>query len=227
MGDFRIRYGWALGPEGTFAAMSDRTLITPGDTSPDVSLGSIFYTNNTSATTITYWDVTGPGGASIASANHEGKVIYVYFNDANTSITASSVVLLKGGSGVIPAGTWSKFVLRNSAWYEVSRETPAATGDVQTFTLGGTSNTLNVTGLKVAIITGTATPTLITALSGGEIGQTVYLAQVNTNGIAIQLSQGNNIFFPGSTTVVLNTSGAYPMTRISNTVWVGGPSIVP
>lgn len=56
MSDFRIRYGMALGPEGTVAHTSAGHLLPIDDTTPDVSQNVFWLTQNTGATTITHLD---------------------------------------------------------------------------------------------------------------------------------------------------------------------------
>ena len=80
MPDTRFRFGLALGPYGSAGATSSTHLFTPGDTTPDVTIGSFFVTANTSATAITYFDVTGQGGVD-ATANN-GKLVFVHLQDA-------------------------------------------------------------------------------------------------------------------------------------------------
>lgn len=202
MGDFRVKYGWALGPEGTYAAGSGSTLIPFGDTTPDVTTGVLFYTNNTSATTITYFDVQGAGGINGDSA-HEGKMIYLFFRDGNTSLTASSIMQLAGGTGVVPAGTVSHFLYHNSAWYEINRESPSASGATQTVTIGGTQNALDVTAQEVIIILATGATT-IKGISGGFTGQEITLFKA-------AISVGTSVILQGDANFWLADTNAFAM----------------
>ena len=52
MGDTRIRGGFALGKYGNVAYVSGAFLLPADDTTPDVTDGSLFLTNNATATTI-------------------------------------------------------------------------------------------------------------------------------------------------------------------------------
>lgn len=211
MSDFRVKYGYALGPEGTYASTSAQTLITPGDTTPDVSTGVLFYTLNTSATTITYFDVVGAGGINGVST-HQGKLITIFFRDALTSLTASSVFNLLGNEAAIPAGTISEFLFHNSGWYETSRNLPSATGSVEAYTVGGTQNALNVAGVSVAIILATGATT-ITGLSGGVAGQTVTIMKnALAAGTAVTITGAANFWLAGTTSFVMNDSATYTFT---------------
>lgn len=211
MSDFRVKFGMSLGPEGTYAANSALTLITPGDTTPDVSTGVLFYTNNTSATAVSYFDVVGPGGGT-GVAEHQGKVITVFFRDGNTSLTAGNQLLLKGNTGVIPSGTVSGFLLHNSAWYETNRQQPLTTGNLTTLTIGGTDNAPSVVGLNTVILLTTATTT-ITGLSGGYAGQAVSIMKaVAAAGTAVTITGAANFMLAGTASFVMNDSAVYTFT---------------
>ena len=106
MADFRIKFGLALGPEGSAAATSSQHLITPGDTTPDVSLGAFFQTANTSATTITYFDLVGRGGDIPGGiSEHQGKVIVIRFQDAVTTIQNGGNIWLSNTQGTFDANS--------------------------------------------------------------------------------------------------------------------------
>lgn len=207
MSDFRIQYGMALGPEGTYAANSAKTLITPGDTTPDVSTGVLFYTNNTSATAISDFDVYGSGGIN-GDSQHEGKVITVFFRDALTTITPSSAVNTVGGGSAMPAGTVSEFLLHDGTWSEIQRVTPSASGVAQSVTLAG-SAAPSVAGVEVLLVTATGALTFM-GFSGGAVGQRIIVMKnVISAGTAANFITNANVYLSGTANMVLNDSSAY------------------
>ena len=151
MSDFRIRYGLAYGPYGTAGPTSANHLITPGDTTPDVSLGSFFVTANTSATTITYFDVLGAGGID-ATANN-GKVITLLFQDNLTTVANAGQIFLAGTQAAFTSGQTLSLVYYGSAWYQFPNSEVIGRENVKTYTLAAGSAAINVAGVRTAIVT--------------------------------------------------------------------------
>ncbi len=219
---YRIKYGSAIGPLGTYAATSALSLFTAGDTSPDVTDGTLFYSNNTSATTITYFDVTGPGGQG-GDSFHQGKVITVFFRDANTSIAnGGQIFLAQGSGGAIPANTVIDFILHNSAWYERSRS-QTNQNYVKTLAVGGTAQSIALGGAQVVILVPTAATT-ITAITGippaGQFFILMKTIAAANAGTALTLQGGSNYFLAGTTAVVMNNSGSYTFLSVDGTTAV-------
>ena len=211
MSDFRIRYGLALGPYGSAGATSASHLITPGDTTPDVTLGAFFVTANTSATTITYFDVVGGGG--VDSTANNGKVISILFQDNLTTIANAGQIFYAGTQAAFTSGQTVSFIYYNSAFYQypvtadvsrIGRET------VKTYVLTVASAALDVAGVSLAIITPSAGAVGIVGLSNGVIGQQVTLMKdIVSAGTALQLTSFANFQLAGTTAVLMNVSGAY------------------
>ena len=152
MSDFRIRYGMALGPYGSVGISSAGHLITPGDTTPDVSLGTFFVTTNTSATTLTYFDVVGQGGINPTANN--GKVITLLFQDNLTTIANAGRIVYAGTNAAFTSGQTISFIFYNSSWYQypVSAEIGVAGGEtVKTVTVAGTIAP-NIAGVSLLIV---------------------------------------------------------------------------
>ena len=207
MSDFRIRYGMALGPYGSAGATSANHLITPGDTTPDVSLGAFFVTANTSATTITYFDQVGPGGDSGVANN--GKVITLLFQDNLTTIANAGQIFQAGTQGAFTSGQTVSFIAYNSAWYEYPDTRVIGRETVKTVTVAGAALAPNVAGVSILIVNNTAASTIV-GLSGGTIGQQVtVLHAVAAAGTALTITGAANFMLAGSTTLVLNDSAAY------------------
>lgn len=124
MGDFRIVYGKALGKEGNFQVRTDG-LFAQADTTPDVSNGTLFYTNNTTNTVITNFDLSwNPQTATVS--HFEGKEIKVLFLDNSTSLASNSRILLASTNGNFTTNSSIDFLYHNSAWYETGRSISGA-----------------------------------------------------------------------------------------------------
>jgi len=93
-----------------YAGMAVNT-IPDGFTTPPVSGGNVFKTDNSSATSIIdFSDAT------------VGQKITVIFGDSNTTIVHGSGIILRGGTSVTPsADSVMEFVYDGTNWYEVSR----------------------------------------------------------------------------------------------------------
>jgi hypothetical protein len=85
--------------------------FTDGDTTPSVAGGKVFKTNNTAATSITFFDDP-----------IEGQEITIIFGDANTTLVAGTTVKLKDGLNYTGAlnGT-IQLVYQGGTWYETGR----------------------------------------------------------------------------------------------------------
>ena len=78
MGDTRLT-NFALGKYANFYSTS-ANVFAQNDTTPDVTNGVLFFSNNTTSTVITNFDLTGFGAGS-QSQQFEGKLIKVVFLD--------------------------------------------------------------------------------------------------------------------------------------------------
>lgn len=121
MGDFRFVNGVARGPYANFFTRTDN-LLPQADTTPDVTLGNLFWTNNSGSTVITDFELTDVSGPNVAQ-KFEGKEIEVHFLDSNTQIASNSRIILGGTDGLFSANDAVRFVYHNSAWYETGRST--------------------------------------------------------------------------------------------------------
>lgn len=208
MGDFRIRYGFALGPEGTYSTRSDKTLFPESATTPDVTTGVLFYTQNTTNTAITYFNVVGDGGQPGDSAC-QGKRIVVFFKDGSTALIGGVQLLVKDTSSVtLPAGTISEFLLHNSAWYETQRITPVINPfQVQAGAVVTGSFGLNVTTTNVLVLSASGGGAQLQSFSGGQVGQIVTLINNSSNTLTIAADGIGNIR-AGTSALIVPNSGA-------------------
>ena len=92
MGDFRI-YNLALGRQNNFFARTDN-VFSQSDTTPDVTNGIVWFSNNTSNTTITGFDLSSTSQAGNNAGNFEGKVIRVFFLDGSTRLANAAPLYL-------------------------------------------------------------------------------------------------------------------------------------
>ena len=206
MGDFRVRYGFALGKQGATAYVSGAFLFPADDTTPDVTDGTLFLTNNATATTISYFDVRAPGG--LVSLDHQGKRITIIANDNLTTLARAGQLHVSGTGATLTTGQTVTFVYYNSAWYEESssdlgRET------VKTVTVAGAALAPNVAGAQVLIVNNTAASTVL-GLSGGVIGQMLYVGQAAAAvGTALTIQGAANLWLAGTGAFVANVSAFY------------------
>ena len=228
MSDFRLKYGTALGPYGSVGATSAQNLLTPGDTTPDVSLGTFFVTANTSATSISYFDVVGPGGIDPITAQN-GKWLVIRHQDANTTYTPSAVLLLTSTAGALPTNSIIQFIGYNSAWYEMSRTLPSAASvtpyRIQRVSFGATG-VFNVTSTNALYLTTTVAGATLAGFVGGVSGQTldVTLLSIAT---ATFISQSAGILsLAGTGAFAMSASGVYRFLCVDGTLWVSQSGLV-
>lgn len=242
----RFPYGIGLGFENQFnsygyathkgthqAGAQDFTNTTAGllaqaSTAPDVSLGSLFYTNNTGATVISQFRhfQQGRSGALQASGQYdttspppEGKLIRVFFLDSNTSYAqggsggVGNIILTSSDNGV-GANTICDFMASNGSWYQIGLPSRPSTGmGVATFTGAGTTS-ISASNVSLEVFQGTA-GTTIQSISGGQVGQSLVLLN-NTGGITLTINTAGNILIPGTNALVVPLNGNYTFTRFGN-----------
>lgn len=217
MADFRVPYGFALGRFANFQAKTEG-LFAESDATPDVTIGSLFYSNNTSNTTITAFDITDPANPT---GTQEGKVIHVVFLDSSTRLANSGRLFLASSDGLQGAQNAITLVGHNSAWYELSRSVND-TGfvSVNSSTIA-TNGMLNARQKKVVIATAAASSALtIRGAQNGEQGQQIFLYAQNSAVLVTVNSAAADTFVLssslGATTLTLNGSGVMGFLRIGN-----------
>ena len=207
MGDFRTRYGSAIGPYGTASSVSGAMRLGGiDDTTPDVTEGTFFVTGNTGATTITYFDVRDPGGTP--STAHTGKRIVILANDNLTTIANGGQIFRSTTGAALTSGQTISFVYFNSAWYQ---EGHSALGreNVKTVTVAGATLAPNVAGTRLLLVTNTAASTLV-GLSGGSIGQELWIGKSGVSaGTALTIQAANNLWLAGTGAFVMSDSAVY------------------
>src|SRR3990167_897448 len=214
--DTRFSGGLAYGKYANLFSRSDN-LIGFGDTTPDVTDGNYFIEANTSATTITHFDLSDPSGGATVSQHFQGKVIRILFTTDNTTVTNGGRLILTEGAGVINSGTTLDLVYHNSSWYETNRSR-ASQSNVLSVTLGGGSGGLNVNNVSTILFGGNSVTNTLQSFSGGYIGQVVNIASVTSNNIQI-LGTIGNIRVTNTSNFILSNSGAYFILKTASNEW--------
>lgn len=218
MPDFRVKYGLAYGNYGNFQARTDG-LFSNTDTTPDVSLGYLWYADVGNTASITYFDGLLTGGVN---GVEEGKEIKVLFLGTGTTLVDSAILNLAGGHNWTPdIGDVGVFIHHSSAWYEVGRTSAGnAVLSVTSSNLGAAAaprlNIRNTTTVVQALAVASSLMTLH-AMPGGYDGQTVTIVAVGsqvtfiTNSAA--LTDGFITTSSAGTTYILNGSSAISFMR--------------
>lgn len=218
MSQTRWPYGTALGFANHFRTVQGTTagLFAEGDTTPDVTVGDLFYTNNTSATQIVHFDLQR---YAEKSADYEGKVISVFFIDNSTEIANAVQVNMATSDNRTGAGTITQFMYSRSAWYQLggSRNSQNAARNLTI----GSSTVLNADDTSTFLLTGTADTSVIQHISGGYVGQVITLMADNSASILTAVHTGGNILLSETNAVLISVSGpAIQLVRRDATNWV-------
>lgn len=200
MGPTRFNQGKALGFVNQFNYRSTTAnLISQSDTTPDVTLGELFYTNNTTTTVITNFDLQDYANRS---ANYEGKTITVWFLDTATSVANGGRLFLQGSDDLAGSNHSITLLHSRSAWYELSRSKPNQNGGVVTATMGNSGALAVTRDTQVVFAIGTVTPVIIAGISGQSyIGQRLVVA-LNSEGISYQVKSDAAIAIAGTNAIV-------------------------
>ena len=124
MADFRIPYGLALGKVNNFFAQTNN-VFTSGDATPDVTLGSLFFTSNTSNTSISDFEfnITGPipgmSAHGSVAGQFEGKIFTLVYLDDSTTLVRGARLIVAGDNLTMPANTVSDFVYHKHQCYHI------------------------------------------------------------------------------------------------------------
>ena len=224
MSDFRVRYGMALGPYGTAGPTSSKSLITPGDTTPDVTDGCFFLTANTSATTITYFDVNAPAGVPSTAAN--GKLISVLFQDALTTIQNGGNIFLSTTQAAVAANTIIDFLYYNSSWIERSRANnnqgvTALANQLRRLNLSQAGSVaINVTTAGDVVLTSTGADLEVTGFAGGVANQRINVFFSVTGGQVVGFAQSaGNLALAGTNGIMVSGSATYSFWTPDGSYW--------
>lgn len=222
---FRVPYGFAIGHANQFAHHKGfATLDTAGllkqcATEVDVTVGSLFYTNNSGSTTIsaltcnTYSSNTG---------YQEGRIIRIMFLDTATQIAngTGNIVLAGTGNYGLKANATIDLMQSRGNWYEISRS-PVQTQDTISVNMAGTTNqSVSANGVQNIVVTGTAAATTIQSISGGYTGQKITLVLASSSGITYTVNTAGNLKLNGGQLTVINGDRALTFIKTSSTQWM-------
>lgn len=222
MGDFRIVFGEAQGKQNNFYVRTDG-LAAQADTTPDVTDISLLYTNNTSNTGITYFDLRTPQGNNTQPGWFEGKKLKVIFLDDSTRLVRGNQLITSTSDGAQGANTVVDFLFHNSAWLETSRSKNI--NDVMVLAAADSTAgaAFNVRGRSLLVSANSMT---LRRLDGGEAGQrltilstaaTLTLAAVNSAATGAIVTASD-----GLATYALAASDAIMLTFFNNRWWETG-----
>ena len=218
MGPTRFPYGVGVGFDNNFAYRgTTANLITQSDATPDVTVGSLFYTNNTDNTTITHFDLQDYANRA---ASYEGKIITVFFLDNSTRLANAGRLFLAGTNDLLSRDATSihglTLMFSRSGWYELQRHIPNR-NEVLTLAINANSSA-DVNDVRLLILNNTGgTTTALIALSGGQVGQIVSVISQGSNANVIK--GGGNIYMVVTDGVAVNASGVYQIQKVSATSW--------
>jgi hypothetical protein len=198
-------YSLAIGKLNNFKARTDG-LIAEADTTPDVSLYSLLYANNSSNVAITDFD-----------NGSEGQIIYVINVGSDLSFAKSSTMLVTDSSNLTKNDSIA-FINHNSSWYELSRSASGNSTIKYAAQLAADNAYVDVTGAKVLVINNSGA-TVLAGLSGGYVGQV--LTVVNTLS-AVTLSHNALLLNEASAGVgfVIQTSAAVDLIHLKGGKWL-------
>ena len=178
MGDTRFRDGLAYGPYGNFFS-NTANLFGQGDTTPDVTLGNVFFSNNTTNTTITHFDLQAPPGDTSPTYHqrYQGKLIKVIFLDNSTGLANAGRLILSSSDSLLGANNTIELLYHNSSWIEFNRSYNNS-GIVSTNSAAlGAAGIASVAG-KVSTVRLTAeagSDAILRRVTGGYQGQVITL----------------------------------------------------
>ena len=204
MGDTRFRDGLAFGPYSNFFATS-ANVFTQADTTPDVTNGNLFYSNNTTNTTITHFDLTSVNTGGTWSQQFQGKVIRVLFLDDSTRLVNGGRLVLASSDGLQGASNSIELMYHNSSWYEWSRSYNRSNVFQATSANLGAAGTVTITGAGPSVVVrvdaAASSAGGLRRVIGGEQGQLVHVvASAGSAALIIVNSDAADTFISTSTT---------------------------
>jgi len=218
MGPTRTPYGRAFGFVNQFNYRGTTAGDVSGQTTPDVSLGELFYVNNTAAVNITNFILSDTANRGV---NYEGKIIRIVSLNSSTTVGNSAAVVLQGTSQLGTANAYIDLMYSNKRWLQVGGGVPNGS-DFTTVTLGTAGGATVHNGTRFVMFQGVSGAQQLKALSGGYIGQTVGIlspAASNSGGITVYVMTGGNLIFPGTNMVAVQTNAGISFTKVANNDW--------
>lgn len=224
MGPTRFPYGHAIGFQNQFQftvgpSISGTAGLISGSTAPNVTLGELFYVNNTGNLTITNFILDDTANRL---ATYEGKVIRVISLDTgSTSYAGGGPLNLVGSDNLSGQNVQVEFLQSRGQWYQTSVSKVGA--DVTTFVTNAQSS-LNMRGVRVAILNNTGSTTnSIIGLSNGYVGQEVTFMLQGSNAVQLRFQAGggtsSNMVALGTNSLLINASSLYKFVMHTDLTW--------
>jgi len=194
----------ALGRYKNFSARTDG-LISEGNATPDVSLWSLLYANNSSNVIIT--NLTN---------GCEGQIVQIINIGSSLSFSGSNFLL--SDSSNLAKNDNISFINHNNIWYETGRAHSSALGIQYASELGADNQAPDITNARVFVIHN-SDATVLAGLSGGYVGQVLTI--VNTLS-AVTLSHNALLLNADSAGIgyIITVSGAVTLININGSKWV-------
>lgn len=224
MGPTRFPYGQALGFANQFnftvgPVLSGTQGLISGSTAPNVTLGNLFYVNNTGNLTINNFLLDDTANRI---AQYEGKVIRIFALDTgSTSFANTSPLFLSGTNGVLNQNGSIEFMFSRGSWFELDRTYGGNNVNTLVTNVG---SSLNVNGLSVVFVNNTGSTTnKIIALSGGYVGQEITFMNVGSNLVQFIGQAGgatsSNMVFINTNSMIIMASGAFKLVKHLDLNW--------
>lgn len=217
MGPTRFPVGPAKGFVNHFNYRGTTAGNISSTATPNVTLGELFYTNNTGIVTITNFILDNTANILV---NYEGKVITVFCIDSATQFANAGAIFLTG-TGNLNGNASIEFMHSRGNWYELRRSVVTRNEQV-TARVGSTASVTIDNGTKVINFQSTSAQSFLKAISGGYVGQTITIlspASLNSGGITIGVMTGGNIVYPGTNVFVVQTNAGVQLTKVANNDW--------
>lgn len=215
MGPTRYPNGQAIGFVNQFNYAGGTAGNISGSATPNVTLGGLFYANNTGSVQITNLILDDTANRL---ANYEGKVIRIFMLDTGSTSMANAGSLFLAGTNDL-AGQNNSIELMHSRgnWYELDRSYINRT-EYSSINIGGTMS-INVDRVSFVALVGTGgAANTIASISGGELTQRVTL-RVASGGANILITSAGNIWIGGTNAVTLLSSGVYDIIKTTASNW--------
>lgn len=213
MGPTRTPYGNALGFVNNFNYRGTTAgLFAQGDTTPDVTYGSLFYANNTQDTVITHFDLQDYANRA---SEYEGKLITVFFLDDSSRLANGGRMFLAGSDDLLGQNHSITLIHSRSGWREIDRSRPNQNSGFVTATIAGTAALTVNRDTNIVYAIGTASPVVIAGISGPSyIGQRLTLS-FNSQGISYQLKTDANVAIAGTNALLYTAPRAIELIRVA------------
>jgi len=213
----RFPYGQALGFQNQFnfsGALSGTSGLISGSTAPNVTLGNLFYLNNTGTLVIQNLLLDDTANRL---AQYEGKIVKLFILDTGSTVFSNGGALFMAGTNNLFGQNNSiDFMFSRGSWYETGRSV-ITRNEVFTYA-ANVGSSVNVDGVRVVLANNTgATTTSLIAFSGGQIGQEVSIMRVGSN--AVRVLEGGNIFIGATNAVIIGASGFYKFIKYDTASW--------